>query len=631
MNARSIFWRAAPLAILALAFALRMTGLLQIEHNIDRAYPVWQALMTLERGALPLTGQQTSVLFANPALTGYLLLPSIAVSGSALGAVLFTIALNTLGVWFTWLAGRAVGGARVGLIAMLFAAFNPWLIEYSRHTWVQGLLPFLVPFTAWALWTALDGARRPARRLAFAWAGLIVAAHTYLLAFALVAPFGAVLLLNARRILADRRLVRVCVIGGLAFALSGAVFGAALLSQGDVGAQLSGFSSGGARLSGEALGHGLRLVSGWDYPRARGIDAPIADSAIRAALTDAAHLLISACIALGAGLALLRAARGDRRGLYPLLGFAVPIALMSYVSQVVHPFYLLIGIPGGAVLAGIGLDALIGGRRAVAALAGALLIAFAGLSAINSARHMQETAHLPGAHGLSALSLEYGLPLGDALRAMHTGSETVISPVSGWIATSLAGHAYDILDEARLPDVLIVPPGGALVVRSGESIAPLPIPPADSWRLALPDGVHLAIDRLIADAAPDDGLRLRGEDGIVPIAIRAVIDADGARLITLWRVTGAAPAEALFAPFAHLFNARGERVAVIDGGAIPGWAWRIGDLHLHTLHLNALSAGTYQVQVGMYDGVRGRNAIFITPDGTYTPTIDAGAIVMPQG
>src|SRR3954469_18606947 len=83
-------------AILLLAAFLRFQHLDAIQHNVDYAYPIWQALTTLDRGSLPITAQGTSVLFANPALTGYLYVPWVALTRSPLGPTIFVIVLNTL-------------------------------------------------------------------------------------------------------------------------------------------------------------------------------------------------------------------------------------------------------------------------------------------------------------------------------------------------------------------------------------------------------------------------------------------------------------------------------------------------------------------------------------------------------
>ena len=121
--------------ILLLALVARFRYLPTIEHNIDHAYPVWQAMTTLDRGALPVAGQETSVLFANPALTGYLFLPVVALTRSPLAVYVLVIALNWLGVLLAYRAARALIPARLALVAAGLMAVNPWIIEYSRTSW----------------------------------------------------------------------------------------------------------------------------------------------------------------------------------------------------------------------------------------------------------------------------------------------------------------------------------------------------------------------------------------------------------------------------------------------------------------------------------------------------------------
>ena len=41
-----------------------------------------------------------------------------------------------------------------------------------------------------------------------------------------------------------------------------------------------------------------------------------------------------------------------RSSLIPLLWFGLPVLLMSYVGQPVHPFYQLLGLPAGYALVG---------------------------------------------------------------------------------------------------------------------------------------------------------------------------------------------------------------------------------------------------------------------------------------
>src|SRR5664279_3707284 len=212
--------------IMLVAAFLRVEYLLQIEHNVDHAYPIWQALQTLDRGMFPIVGQGTSVLFANPALTGYLFLPLVAITRSPLGAYILVVALNTMAVLLAYRTARLMLDGNRALIAAFLMAVNPWVIEYSRTSWVQSLLPFLVCALTWALFPVLLGkAKRPARRLLIAFVILTVLAQTYLLDFALVVPVGLLIVIFWRRIPK-----RALIAGAAIFAAAAAIYAGGLLA-----------------------------------------------------------------------------------------------------------------------------------------------------------------------------------------------------------------------------------------------------------------------------------------------------------------------------------------------------------------------------------------------------------------
>ncbi len=120
---------AVLIVILAVAAALRFTDLPAVRLNIDHAYPIAQALDTLDHGALP--------------LTGYLFVPVLALTRSALAVVVFVVLLNTAAVYFCYRAtADLLDSPWLGLAAAWLMAVNPWVIEFSRTTWVQCLLPF---------------------------------------------------------------------------------------------------------------------------------------------------------------------------------------------------------------------------------------------------------------------------------------------------------------------------------------------------------------------------------------------------------------------------------------------------------------------------------------------------------
>lgn len=612
---RRDFW---PLVIIVMAAFLRFSYLTEIEHNVDHAYPVWQALRTLEQGEYPLVGQGTSVLFANPALTGYLYLPFVALTRSPLGAYVLVIALNTLAVLLAYRATRGLLGSTAALVAAVLMAVNPWVIEYSRATWVQSLLPFFVCAIAWLLWPVLLGrSRRPQRRTLLALILLTLMTQTYLLAYLAVIPVALLILIFWRRVPK-----RALLIGTGFFIVASLLYGAGLLADLEsVQQNLGDFSTETPRLSGEAWNHALRLISGADYPLARGMDAPIADWQQRQRLTQIAHYGVLALLLVGIVLALNAVRTGKKRAeaIILLVWFGLPIVLMLYVGQPVHPFYQLLGLPAGYALVGWALASLPQFRARIAVIA-ALLIPFGSLMSINSQRYAQETAAIPGAHDLGALPLDVGIQLGRAIVEMMPAAGIVYAEVDEWTLNSFAGTTFPLLRDTRAPDFSIVPGnGGAYVV--GHISAPdqwtPPVFTTTHQRIPLPGESLLTIDVYAADAAqqvaPAIALEIASEEGLTLLGY----DLENRELTTYWRVESVTDATAdwVFTPFAQAFDSAGKRLAVVEGVTVPGDEWRTGDIHVHRL---TLPPDTSEVKVGQFDGTRQRNLIFL-PD--YTPLV----------
>ncbi len=392
-----------PLLLLLVAALLRFHHLAAIEHNVDQAYPIWQALNTLEHGVWPLVGQGTSVLFANPALTGYLYLPFVALTRSPLGAYLLVISLNTLAVLLAFRAVRGLLGYFPALVAAALMAVNPWVIEYSRATWVQSLLPFFTCAIAWLLWPVLLGrSRNPQRRTLLALILLALFTQTYLLAYLMLAPVGVLTLIFRRRV--PRRALWT---GAAVILAASALYAGGLLAQSDqVEAATANFASAAPHLSSEALSHAVRLVTGSDYAQARGTSAPANDWLQRQFLSQMAHYVILALLLLGIARALI-ARRAESWIL--LIWFGLPVLLMSYVGQPVHPFYQMLGLPAGYALVGWGVKGVESRPLARYGLA-VLLAAFGALMAVNSSRFAEETLAAPAVDAWGRCRWRSGFP-----------------------------------------------------------------------------------------------------------------------------------------------------------------------------------------------------------------------------
>lgn len=621
-NMRRSEWLTLAVILLAAAL-LRLSNLTEIEHNVDHAYPVWQALATLEQGYLPLIGQGTSVLFANPALTGYLYLPAVALTRSPIGVYLFVIALNTLAVLLAYRAVSRLLGVRVGLVAAALLAVNPWVIEYSRTSWVQSLLPFFTAALAWMLWPVLAGkTNHPARRLLIAAALLTVMSQTYLLAFLMAVPVGLLLLIFWRRL--PRRPVFV---GAAIFITAATIYGAGLLNQRDtVTQQMSAFSSGTPTLSAEAWGHAVRLISGGDYPLARGTQAPTQDWQTRQVLSQIGHYIMLAALVAGIGLAVYGLLRptGDEGNSLPnhrdtaiilLVWFGLPVALMSYVGQIVHPFYLLLVLPAGHALAAWALVTVL--RRPV--LLAALLIPFGLLLGINSQRYYQETAAIPGAHGLGALPVDVGLQLGQAINTHLPSGGIVYADVDQWTLNSFAGTIFPVIRDTRAPQVTIIPASGGLYITAQPDQPDAPPTGANRAAvLTLADGTTLRVDRFAPGTPPiSQPLEIRSEQGLTLLGYDLNSTGDTHTLTTYWRVDDVPGEGGDYAPFVHVFDAAGQRVRIIDGQPIPIDRWQMGDIHIHRHQFEI--AAPFTLATGQYDSLRGANIIFL-PD--YTPLIE---------
>jgi 4-amino-4-deoxy-L-arabinose transferase-like glycosyltransferase len=609
-------------AIMIAAAVLRFANLDTVRFNIDHAYPIWQALNTLDTGALPVVGQASSVLFANPALTGYLYLPVVAITRSPLAVYIVVIALNTLAVAFTYFAARtALESRRLALVAAWLIAFNPWIIEYSRATWVQGLLPFWMALLAWLLFPVLLGkSAHPERRVI---AGLVVLAlltQTYLLAFFTAAVVSLLLLIFRRRVP-----LRGALIGGAGLALFTGVYAFGLLNNSAAFQRAGNFSANPASLSAEALTHALRLVTGADYAAARSADQPDAETWIVLENVVQGGLLLLLIAGLVAAVLALRSGQRRDTAIILLLWYLLPIAAMSYTGNPVHPFYQLLGLPAGAILAARGGEPLLRNRVTAFLLAAFLLFA-AVVVTINLIRAADSVRQTPGQNAILGLPLSDVLELGRAInRTLPTGGQ-VYSSLDPYVLTAAAGRLFPISSEVSPPNMVIIPQSGGLYIALSESEHTPPPGAQPGPRLPLVDGYTLALDLYpagsidlstvepIVDIRSEEGLRLYG------YALEQR-QADRWTLTTYWRVDAAAPLTSTdaFGPFVHVYDADGERIANVGGTVVPGYLWHVGDIHLHRMRFRA--AAPFTLEVGQYDANSQQNMIFIDDAGNYSPTV----------
>lgn len=601
--------------ILALALIVRFRYLLYIEHNIDQAYPIWQALHTLDNGVFPTIGQGTSVLFANAPMTGYMYLPVVALTRSILGVQIGVIALNTLAVWMAYRIAGYMVGARWALVVALIMAVNPFIIEYSRTTWVQSLLPFYATAILWQLMPVLlNRTRRPTQRIIFTAVLFALVANSYLLAFLWAVPLALFLLIFHKRVN-----WRAVIIGiGIVIIITLPYVLTLMSDWQTIRAEMSDFGRNPAQFTLNALEHAVRLVTGGDYELIRGTDAPIQDMALRHALSQPAHIIGAILIAIGVGRALWMIYRREKDAdgwSIALIWFFIPIIPMTYTGNLVHPFYQLLGVPMGAVLLVLGIKTLASIMpmpvRSPLLTVGALVICcWAGLMLVNHARFSQETMHTPGAHGLGALPIETGLQFSAWLTDVP---DVVFADMPEWILNSFAGRTFPVIRDTRAPLFTIYPANGGIYITTG-SDKPITY---FTRQLGLRDNTHInfhylpSYDQLMRfldvrmDVPTMQGLRLMGY----------TLDTNLIRIF--WQVDFIAPEvkDLIMGTFVHVYNADGERIINTSGGALDGWRWRVGDIYLDQILLDFPQEGApFTIHFGGYDGVHGVNLQFDFPD-----------------
>lgn len=655
--------------ILLTAALLRLMDLETIRYNIDHAYPIWQALLTLDTGTFPIIGQPSSVLFANPPLTGYLFLPILALTRSITVVYVVVILLNTAAVAFCYQIARdLLRDYRLALIAAFLMAVNPWLIEYSRTTWVQCLLPFGVSGLLWLLVPVLTGAaRHPARRLLIALVWLTALVQTYLLAYFMLLPVGLLLLIFYRRIIAIPGWRTALAVGTVVLVAATALYAFGLFGNPQLGFGRAGnFTASPASLSGEALSHAVRLVTGSGFIGARAMlyltavpGAGTAESILQAALL----ILLIAGILLAVWTLMRSFQSGssdrgqDRRdaAVILLLWWVLPVLAMSYTSNMVHIFYQLLGLPAGYILAAWAAQPLI--ERLWPSMTQSSLqperqpvsrwFTTAGVIGVVSAVTLLTVTHLHAAadeiRQTSGGGMLYGIPLGDGIRLAQAMREAqpvpdtrVFTNIEPLLMSGLLGRWTPVITDARPPDLSIIPDEGGIYVQftgPGDELRQ-PLFSDAHEVLTLADGYSFALfsyppelaERLRQgnfgeDTRPVDAVSRQG------LALKRYSLTQNRRgrwtLISFWQAHQPGPeiTNSSLGLFVHVFNPLAsseaspgsERTQILNGEVVPGYVWQPGDWIVQRVRF--WTETPYWLQIGFFDVNRQFSPMFTDNNG----------------
>lgn len=602
------------------ALVVRFRYLLWIEHNVDHAYYIGQALRTLDEGYLPIIGQATSLQFPNSAFLGYLYVPLLALTRNLLSVYVLVIALNSLGVVFIFRAARLLGlSAFAAVTAGVLYAFNPWLIEYTRSTWSYSIMPFLLTCLFYSVLLMLRTTGQ--RQTAAVWVAAVSTTLITLVTLTgyLILPTLAIIALVFRARLPWRKILTALPV----FVVPTAIFAGALLANWqETSARASTFlgASQSAYLRSEPLLHALRLVSGAEYELQRGTRVGQDSLELRNLIGAVFNLATAILIVIGL---LDQAGKTNRK----LTGIwtATPIGLFLYNSALVHPFYLLLTVPSATVLTAAGIHRILKrSRHSTKAIAAALTM-WSLLSLTNSSLYYQDTQQHPGEHQLTALPTYEGIQLGRVLKELPKES-LIQTDVEAWILHSFAGRTFTTTQTADNTQRIAAPPSGLFIITMQERPQETLLNEELHWSRTLADSSTINILR-VSNTIPTNATTIP-DDNSADIALEAysISHTETETHFTMyWRVqrtpSDLAP---LYSPTIHVYHA-GNRLAVADGKPIVTHLWTPGTLIAQRVKLQLTQGESYTLRIGLYDGTLGKHAAISQQEADGLMTIEINA------
>jgi len=639
---------------MALACALRFERPTLTEFKRDEATVARLAQAIAYEGYRPAVGVDSSLGIDNFPFTLYLMALPIRLWSDPLAAVLFTMLLNALAVGGCYALGKAYFGTRVGLIAALLFAVNPWAVLYARKIWCQNM-PWVTLIFFAAMFAVFVKGRR--RYLVLAGVGVAAMIGLHLSGLAAIPILGLAILLYR-----DQVSPKALAVGALA-ALG--TVGPYIVHDAQNGWEnLHGvfhYAGGAGTFSWDAVRYAFMLATSYGIPGQAGAY----HEQFQAGVLNLWWMNDVMIALVGAGLlyALVQAFRGETQaqrrsfGLL-LLWFCIPIVLQLKPSTATQPHYFIMLYPTQflfvAILLTHGLERLprpkisLGKQEiplAEAVLVVGLLV-WSGwqISVIRQQRVYMVEHPSTGGYGIP---LRYTRAAAQSATALADGAEIIVIDENNRPFMTETPTVFDALlfgTPHRFTDgraVLPVPAGERVVYLTGSlneastaALSPI-LQRLTTWDAVtvgpvtqLADGVMYRTfvreganhDDVVAGMQP----LARGipfANNVVFAAYEAPETATAGQPIEVWLawwLRGLPPSGVDYHFTVQLLDGNGGLRAQNDHAGFPADYWRMGDLILSRFSIPIpadIEAGSYRLRAGMYS----------FPDVTGVPVVD------PQG
>jgi len=635
--------RLLVILVLWLAAALRWAQLGLVEFKYDEAHILGMAYQLAGGDSFPILSGGTSLGIPRGAFSVYLQAVPLALAGLRPEMVVWWGAtLGVLAVALTYLLGRRMAGSRVGLLAALFMAANPWLVLYDRKLWAH----IQVSFSVLLLLLAWNVVVRQRSRSAF-WFPIIAILQmlSHVLALVQLLSWLGALLIAPKRWWRRQTAWGVLVAVLLATPYVWALVNAAGEKSLEKVANIGGFSGGNSDFS--WAGRWLQVQQQLTGSGVSSLVTLPSDSGLWWRANELLVTLILAVMAFGVLRCVLWLRQPQRKWTArlllawtagPLLALGLaPISVYAQYWTVLLPLpalYLALGLDGaGQILRGWRLN-----RRVVS-----LAVGFAALLL---------TVIWVGSYGDVLKAVDAGVG-GQAFGVSLQRWQQVLSEARGWanrLGTEEVRVAVEGVDPARSGDPAAVallignPPWARFVeptspaallmkfdqpslylwtLDAPEAEAELAALGEEVWTGTLADGrppAHLyrlpalresALPYTPLDPAPvfDVGLALIGYD--FP---KQADDSAPVEITLIWQVLEPHPDVRTrdFTAFNHVLDAStGDRVAQVDGLSVLSRDWWPGDVIVQPYAVT-LESGTYRWRVGLYSRTDGGRAQLVS-------------------